>query len=169
VCLNPCISDGSDLESQVVLINSGPSAGKIAVIAEIIDHNRVRPCESTRLRLNLTRLTSRQSSTARQLAFPARPSPTATLPSLPSLSRRSLALPVRPRSNPPSRRQALSRSGRSRRGLKSAQPPLHARVSPTSGGSASCSRRSSVGTLSASRSRKRHENLPSSVVGPVGL
>jgi hypothetical protein len=27
---------------SVVLINSGPSAGKIAVIVEIIDHKRVR-------------------------------------------------------------------------------------------------------------------------------
>lgn len=27
---------------RVVLVNEGPSAGKLAVIAEIIDHNRVR-------------------------------------------------------------------------------------------------------------------------------
>jgi hypothetical protein len=29
---------------RVVLVNEGPSAGKLAVIAEIIDHNRVRQC-----------------------------------------------------------------------------------------------------------------------------
>jgi large subunit ribosomal protein L14e len=32
---------------RVVLVNDGPSAGKLAVIAEIIDHNRVglaSPC-----------------------------------------------------------------------------------------------------------------------------
>ena len=28
---------------RVVLVNEGPSAGNLAVIAEIIDHNRVRP------------------------------------------------------------------------------------------------------------------------------
>jgi hypothetical protein len=30
---------------RVVLVNDGPNAGKLAVIAEIIDHNRVSPVE----------------------------------------------------------------------------------------------------------------------------
>lgn len=30
---------------RVVLLNDGPSAGKLATIVEIIDHNRVRPAE----------------------------------------------------------------------------------------------------------------------------
>jgi hypothetical protein len=68
----------------VVLIQSGPDAGKIAIIAEVIDHNRVRASLSVQrcfFKLNCAACSLRQSSMARRLASPANPSPTATFPS----------------------------------------------------------------------------------------
>lgn len=82
---------------RVVLVNEGPSKGKLAVIVEIIDHKRVRsahlclPEEETQrgrpARLDARfdemarfRFPARLSSTARRLRSPARLSLTSTSP-----------------------------------------------------------------------------------------
>lgn len=143
------------LRIAVVLLKSGPQEGQIAVVVEIIDHNRVclSYCKS-KLLAHGARF-YRLSSTAPPLVFPAKPSPTVTSASLLSSCHPFPVVPAPESFASIWRRTVRWRSGRSRRGHKNGRLSRSGGRSTTSSVSSSCSRRRR-GEIRSARPLLRH-------------